>query len=125
MFPPIFAIAAADGGVTALFGSSPTRIYPFGEAPQGVTLPYAVWQTISGLPENCLNGVPGMDVWSLQVDVYASTATSARSSAEAIRDAIETSAHIVGWRGESRDPNTNHYRYSFDVDWHVDRATGL
>lgn len=35
MYAPIFAVCAADPAVTALLGTSPVRIYPFGEAPEG------------------------------------------------------------------------------------------
>jgi hypothetical protein len=121
MYPPIFATCAASAAVKTLIGSSPVRLYPFGEAPQGVALPYVVWQTVYGAPENVISGTPSVDSYSLQVDVYAETGASARSVAEALRDAIEPAAHIVGWRGESRDRETQHYRFSFDVDWWVER----
>ncbi|EPN30837.1 hypothetical protein A245_45243, partial [Pseudomonas syringae pv. actinidiae ICMP 19096] len=52
MAAPIFAVCAADPAVQALLGTSPTRLYPFGEAPEGVAKPYAVWQVIGGNPEN-------------------------------------------------------------------------
>lgn len=123
MYPPVFATCSADGGVTATFGSSPCRVYPFGEAPQNVTKPYCVWQVISGLPENYLAGTPDMDSYSIQFDVYSDTATGSREGAEAIRDAIETDCHITGWQGESRDPDTNNYRFTFGADWFVTRVT--
>ena len=121
MYPPIFEVCAASAAVTALIGTPVTRLYPFGEAPQGVALPYTVWQTISGLPENYLGQAPDVDSWSLQIDVYADTATSARNVAKALRDAIEPVAYVTRWGGESRDPATNHYQVSFDVDWIVQR----
>lgn len=121
MYPAIFATCAASSRVRALLGTSPTRLYPFGEAPQNVTKPYAVWQTISGSPENYLGDIPDIDTHSLQVDVYAPTATAARDVAEAIRDAVEPVAHITFWGGESRDPETNNYRVNFTVDWWTQR----
>lgn len=121
MYPPIFEVCAADADVQSNLGTSQTRLYPFGEAPHGVTKPYAVWQMITGLPENYLNQVPDMDSYSLQVDVYGGTATEVRDAAQALRDAIEPYAHIIAWRAEARDPDTRNYRYSFDVDWFVDR----
>lgn len=121
MFPPIFAVAAADPAVTALLGAAPTRFYPFGEAPQGVAYPYAVWQTFGGAPENYLGNRPDMDSHALQVDVYAETGASARAVASALRDAIEPHAYITRWGGESVDPETKRYRISFDVDWYVAR----
>lgn len=121
MFPPIFATCAAAPAVTALIGTSPVRLFPFGEASQDVALPYAVWRIVTGLPENYLDKVPDIDSFTIQVDAYGLTGTSATNVARAIRDAIETKAHITAWRGESRDPETQHYHYSFDVDWFVKR----
>lgn len=121
MFAPIFEVCAANAGVTALIGTSPTRLYPFGEAPATVVKPYAVWQTIGGLPENYLSNRPDIDLFSIQIDVYADTAVSARAVAKAIRDAIEDQAYVTRWSGESTEPDTKLKRFSFDVDWHVHR----
>lgn len=121
MFPPIFEVCAAAPAVTALLGSAPCRLYPFGAAPQGVLYPYAVWQSIGGAPGNYINQAPDVDAFALQVDVYADTGTSARAVAKALRDAIEPRAHITSWRGESTDPETKRKKYSFDVDWIVKR----
>ena len=118
---PIFAVCAADAGVRALLGVIPHRLYPFGEAPEGVTKPYAVWQLITGSPENYLAGRPDLDGYTLQVDVYADTATSARAVTDAISRAIELQAYIVRWGGESTDTATKLYRSSFDIDWLVPR----
>jgi hypothetical protein len=118
---PIFAVCAADVGVRALLGITPHRLYPFGEAPEGVIKPYAVWQLVTGSPENYLAGRPDLDGFTLQVDVYAVTATSARAVTDAIAHAIELNAYVVRWGGESKDTATNLYRSSFDVDWLVPR----
>lgn len=118
---PIFAVTSSDAGARALLGVTPHRLYPFGEAPEGVAKPYAVWQLISGSPENYLAGRPDIDGFTLQVDVYASTATSARVVTDAIVHAIELKANIVSWGGEKKDTATNLYRSSFDVDWLVPR----
>lgn len=117
----IFPTCAADPAVTALLGTSPVRLFPFGMAPAGVVKPYAVWQQVGGSPENYLTGVPDIDSTTLQVDVYATTISSAQAVAVALRDAIEPVAHVVAWRGESRDTETGNYRVSFDVDWWTDR----
>ena len=117
----IFATCAADPAVTALLGTAPVRLFPFGMAPAGVAKPYAVWQQVGGAPENYLTGVPNIDSVTLQVDIYATTITSARAVAAALRDAIEPVAHVVAWRGDSRDTETGNYRVSFDVDWFVPR----
>lgn len=121
MQPPIFATCAADASVTALLGTAPTRLYPFAEAPQAVSLPYAVWQNIGGSPENYLGDRPDMDDYSLQVDVYAVSVTSAIAVATALRDAIEPVAYIERWGEQTTEKDTGYRRVSFDVSWHVPR----
>jgi hypothetical protein len=122
MTPPIFQICSQAAGVTALLGvGANLRLYSFGEAPQDVTKPYAVWQLVSGEPENYLAGRPDADGFTLQVDVYGTTSTSVRQVRDAIRDAIELDAYVTRWGGEARDPATKNYRTSFDVDWWVQR----
>lgn len=122
MTAPIFEICSKDAGVGALLGTGvSTRLYSFGEAPAEVTKPYAVWQVMSGSPENYLAGRPDVDGFTLQVDVYATTGTVARRVRDALRDAIELSAYITRWGIEGRDPTTKNYRAGFDVDWIVQR----
>ena len=95
MYPPIFEVCKADNNVLSNLGNLP-RIYPFGEATDPA-LPYVVWQSVGGAPENYVNNVPDIDSWSLQIDVYGSTAAEARDAAKAIRDAIEPHCYIVSW----------------------------
>lgn len=119
MFPPLFAILNASAPVKALLGAAPLRVYPFGAAPSkgapGYITPYALFQTISGSPENYLSGAPDVDAWQVQVDVYADTLTAARNGAKAIRDAVEPAAYVVGYNAEYRETDTQLYRYSFDI----------
>ena len=122
MQPPIFPVCAADPAVTALLGTGPTRLYPWGEAPQGVALPYAVWRIIpGGSPENTLDSAPDIDRWPLQIDVYATTGSAATAVTKALRDAIEPHAHIVRWGDQDTDPDTRNKHIGFDVSWHVPR----
>jgi hypothetical protein len=121
MYPPIYATVAASSDVTNLIGTNPVRFYLFDEAPGDPVYPYAVWGTNFGIPQNKLCGVPDMDSWSVDVDVFSNTASTARAVAEAIRDAVEPSAHIVAWRGESKDLETRAFRYSFTLDWWASR----
>lgn len=122
MKAPIEQVCAADPGVTALLGAGvDLRLYPFGEAPEGVAKPYAVWQLVTGSPENFLAGRPDADSLTLQVDVYGTTSTSVRQVREAIRNAIELQAYVTRWGGEARDTETKNFRTSFDVDWIVRR----
>ncbi|MHC5644228.1 DUF3168 domain-containing protein [Escherichia coli] len=121
MIAPIFSVCASSSEVTALLGSNPVRIYPFGIQDDNVVYPYAVWQNINGSPENFLNQRPDADMYSLQVDIYADTPDEAIAVAQAMRNAIEVKANIVRWGNQTRDPETLRYRYSFDVDWIVNR----
>ena len=116
MYPPLFELAAASATVKALIGNPP-RLYPFGEAPQSVQKPYAVWQTVFGAPENYLGQVPDMDAYGVQVDVYGVSADSCRNVAKALRDAFEGSAHITAWNGEGREQETRDYRVGFTVEF--------
>ncbi|WP_455424903.1 DUF3168 domain-containing protein [Dryocola sp. LX212] len=121
MIPPIFAVCSASDVVKSMLGTSPVRLYPFGLQDDVVTYPYAVWQNISGQPDNYLGQRPDVDRYSIQVDVYADTPVQAMNTARALRDAIEGEAYITRWGDQTRDQETKRYRYSFDVDWIVSR----
>jgi hypothetical protein len=120
MEAPIFAICSTDPGVTALLGVGiECRLYSFGEAPQKPVRPYVVWSLITGSPENYLAGRPDADSFTLQLDVYATTAGPVRAVTEALCAAIEPRAYVVRWGATDRDPETKDYHRSFDVDWIV------
>lgn len=127
-YPPIFALANADAGVRALLksGTGPLRFWLFGRAPQpgapGYALPYSVWQTAYGSPENFLAGRPDTDNFGVQVDAYASTPEAARAVLEALSYSLELDAHVVSWRGEERETETNLFRSSMDVEFFTPRA---
>jgi len=121
MTAPIFPVCAASAAVTALLGTGPVRLFPFGEAPEGVARPYAVWQVVGGAPDSLLAGGADMDGYSLQVDIYADTGSSAEAVRAALRDAIDPHATITRWAAPPRDPTTGRYRVGFDVDWLVPR----
>lgn len=122
MFVPLFQLCSTDPGVTALLGSGvDCRLYPFGEVPEPPVLPYAVWQRVTGLPESYLGDRPDAESHSIQIDVYANTATASREVGAAIEYAIETHAYVSSYRPEQRDLDTKLYRTSFDVDWILNR----
>lgn len=121
MMPPIFPVVAASAAAQAALGAAPVRFFPFGAAPQDVALPYAVWQTVGGAPENYLGNLPDADVCTVQVDVYAAEPDSAASATLALRDAIEPHAHITLWLGTTRDAATGRWRATFRLDWIVQR----
>ncbi|MGR7214016.1 tail completion protein gp17 [Klebsiella aerogenes] len=121
MIAPIFSVCAASQAVKDLLGTNPVRLYPFGMQDDNIVYPYAVWQNIDGSPENYLNQRPDADRYSLQVDVYGDTDIDVIAVSRALRDAIEGNAHITRWGEQTRDQETGKYRYSFDIDWIVQR----
>lgn len=127
MTPPIFAAVNVAAVQTLLkTGMGPLRFYAWGLAPQPPVYPYAVWRYVAGAPENYLTNTPDIDSQTLQINVYAAEtdnqgAAKVREIAEALRDATEPVAHITSWRGESRDPDTRAYVFSFDVDFWTPR----
>lgn len=120
MYPPLFNSVKDSAAVKAAFGASP-RIYPHGVADQNTPKPYAVFQVITGNPENYLAGLPDMDGFTTQIDVYAASPQAAADGAQALRDALEPVAYVVSWRGQFKDPGTSLFRYSFDVEWLTSR----
>lgn len=121
MFPPLFATCEGNAGVKAIFGTSP-RIFPHGIADQNTPKPYAVFQIITGDPENYLGQLPDIDGYLTQVDVYATTPQVAANGAQAIRDALEPVAYVQSWRGQFKDPDTSLFRYGFDIAWLTPRT---
>jgi hypothetical protein len=121
MIAPIFQICSSSPAVTALLGSNPVRLFPFGEAPQGVERPYANYQQVGGSPENYLGTLPDSDGYSVQIDVYGESVDSVLAVSRAIRDACEPVAYITAWGNQSRDFETDLYRYNFTVDFLVNR----
>jgi hypothetical protein len=122
MYPPLHAVCAADTSVQSLLSDGTfLRLYPFGEARQADVYPYAVWQIVSGSPENYLGQTPDVDSFSTQVDVYGKTWASAREVANAVQAAIEEVAYVTAYHGEMRDAETKSFRVSFTADWIAER----
>lgn len=121
MYAEIFEFLKNDDAVKSTLGTSPIRFFPFGMAPQDVALPYAVFQTYGGSPENYLYARPDIDVFSIQIDVYSNTANGARTASEAISYALERRAHITRWHTEEYNQETKRFRVGFDLDWWQDR----
>lgn len=118
---PFYQVCKADPAVLTLLGSPEPRIYPFGEAPQQVAKPYAVYQWVGGNPLNMLNCRPDADQITLQVDVYAPTQAVSTNIAKAIRYAVELQSYLTLYVGNLRDEETKLYRTSFQLDWLVNR----
>lgn len=122
MTPSVFPLLAASAAVRAALGTSPTRVYPWGLAPDNVQDPYCAWDYSAGSPNNFLGCRPNMDYFAVQFDVYGVTEASVLAGAKAIRDALEPRQQISNWSGATRDPKTLRYRFSFSVDWWQPRS---
>lgn len=121
MIPPIFSICAASPAVTALIGTDPVRLFPFGLAPPSVVKPYVTWQKITGSPENYLGSRPDADSWSLQVDVWTLEGNEVEPIVDALADALEPVSYITSWGSTRRESDTLLYNYNFTVDFIVNR----
>lgn len=116
--PPLFAVCAADAGVTALLGTGPVRLFPFGDAPENIAKPYAVYQVLNGVPENYLGEPPDIDEWNIQIDIYAQSVTSATDVMKALRRALESHCYITRLGGTDTESSTQLKTTSFDVSWY-------
>lgn len=122
MNPPVFPTVRDNAAVKAAFGASPVRVYPFGQAPDNVVDPYCVWRLQGGSPENFLGDVPDIDSFTVQFDIYGTTAASVEAGARALRDALEKKCHITNWLGTDRDSATKRYSFRFMADWWTPRS---
>lgn len=108
-----------SAGLSSVLGS-PLRVYSAGDAGDGpVAKPYVLWQTVGGEPGNYLGDAPAVDRFTLQVDVVASSAAQARTTASAVIQALEGKAYVTGYNSDARNPTTRDYEFSFDVEWLV------
>lgn len=124
MFPPVYAVLAADPAVIARLGTGPTMRLYRNRAPDQVPTAekqYATWFLVSGTPENQLSGLPSTDRMQVQVDCWATSDADAEGLAKDIRDAIESHAHLTGYPVSEREAETKLYRVSLQFDWFVDR----
>ena len=121
MIPPVFTLLNASSAVKALLGSSPLRVYPWGEAPQTTAKPYATYIVFNGQPENTHGDTPDMDALSTQVDIWATSCSSCLSVAEAVRDALEPYAHMTSFSSSAPDEETALFRQRMDFDFFDER----
>ncbi|NIG13018.1 DUF3168 domain-containing protein [Pantoea sp. Al-1710] len=116
---PVFETLFKSADLLALLGPTVMRLYEFGNKPVVPTYPYATYQNYAGDAQQFLGNLPDVDSYSIQFDIYSKDASSLRSIALAMRDAIEPHAYITRWGMQGIDDDSKCYRYSFDVDWMV------
>lgn len=120
----IFKLIKDNDKCRKILGTKPTRFYPFAEAPERPTTPYAVWQLIGGEPLNRLTCGAIADHLTVQIDAFAARAQDARDSANAIREALEKDNRctVTRWAIEERERETGLYRVNFDIDFINNRS---
>ncbi len=120
--PSVFAIVASSSACTQLLGTPPSmRFYPFGEAPQQTSAPYATWQMPSETPANYLGQVPDMDEQRIQIDLWATTQTKADQLKEAIRAAVQVHAQETNSAQRPRDATTRMFGYMMEFQFFTPR----
>lgn len=119
MIPPIFQLISSDvGAANALLdGSGVIKFFAFGSVPQKASQPYAVWQVITGEPQNILSGDVPTNRVSIQIDVYASKANSVIAISEAIKCALKLSAYMTRFGDTQIDDATGLHKFSMDYDF--------
>ena len=80
----IYATLGQYAGLSAMVGA---RIYP-DVAPEGVAVPYCVWQEVSTVPINALDGHNGLNNFRIQVVSIGVTALISRNVAAQVRAAM-------------------------------------
>ena len=118
MLPPVYATLHGAAAVAAIVAD---RIYPHGEAPQGVNQPYVTWQQVGLGPALCLSEAPSIDRCVIQLDCWHPTSAGLKTLALAVRDAVEPIACITGAPVDARDLETRLYRYAWQADWWLSR----
>lgn len=117
MTSKVFPILNADSAVKALLGSKPLRVYPWGQAPQNVQHPYATYGVFSAQPENTMDTEPQIDNQGTQIDIWAHTAKSCDECFVAIRNALESSGHMINFQMSVRDNETQLFTSRMEFDF--------
>lgn len=89
------AVYARLTGVPAIAALIGTRVYP-ALAPMGATLPYVVYQHISGVRETAFGDDPGIARARIQVAAWSDEYSEARQVAEAVRQGLQRYRGTVG-----------------------------
>lgn len=103
----ILTALLADSAVTAIVGA---RIYPM-RIPQGADLPAIVYQKISSVPVNSLDGDSGLDSVRMQFTSWASTYSVAADLSAKVRAAINAASlkSVTNFELDTEDPETREY----------------
>lgn len=100
---------------TALSSLASSRVYPL-MAPEKVATPYIVYTKVAATPENTLDGGASIDLVRMQIDIYESNYSSAKSLSDAVRSALEGVSIKAAMQSEFDffEPDLHIYRVSQD-----------
>lgn len=122
MNPEIFQIFNSDNNVKLLLGSNPLRVYPFGKAPKDARKPYAVYNLYNGVSQNYLDKVPDIDNKGVQIDIYGDDAGIVDKCAVALRNSLESHAHMTSFSSILQDADTDYYGFRLEFDFWESRV---
>ena len=116
----LYSGLTGHAGLAALVG---LRVYPMGEAPQGVARPYVTYTRVSGPRERGLSETPIATTARIQVDAWGATAKSAQDVIAQVRAAVLSLPAVtvsiydrsLEGRGDQYESDTKLYRASEDA----------
>lgn len=106
--------------VELLSGLVDNRVYPkYITEHQDSTLPYIIYQTISNVPDDSMDGVSGHEWVRVQIDVYHDNYDDginlANDAVEILNNNIKPM--VYGGMTEPDEPDQSIYRQSFDIEF--------
>ena len=114
----LYTILNTDAGVRAIVGeaTSPqqSKIYP-GHAPESASVPFIVYDRISGTRITTLIGVGDMENQVIQLSCFDSTPELAQTLADAVYAALEGNGNQSNMPGPFYDDSTQ--AYMVPLDW--------
>jgi hypothetical protein len=73
-------------------------------------------------PDNNLSDLPSLDRLGVAIDCWHQTDAGVETLAQAVRDAIEPHAHLIGTLADLREIETKLFRLVLQFDWFTARA---
>lgn len=117
---PVVPILKTAPDVIALLGNNPLKVWE-DIAPDHTRPPYAVWQVVSGTPENHLDCPAHNDHVAFQIVVYDTDQRRAQQIRAAIRAALEDQCYVTSIHPGGYERDTKLYRRGFDANWWLGR----
>lgn len=113
----LYALLIADAGVTAIVGdgNSPVTYAVYNSVAEDPPDRFIVYQHISGVNQNQLNGAKLATNHRIQIRCYGVKPGDARTLADAVETALTGTGYIVLRLDDQQDEVTRHY--FTQLDW--------